>query len=142
MKFLTHIQSFSDVVTNSSSEVFLMNESDALHYENLPNTNGCVWINELTEEYILDNYWNVWEMICDHLDLDKNEISRFNRDTWYGYWDTPSEEDFKTFYDLHKDLINSELSGMYIVEIEDHFEDCCEVLDSARSNALWSESRH
>ena len=81
-------------------------------------------------------------MICDHLDLDKNEISRFNRDTWYGYWDTPSEEDFKTFYDLHKDLINSELSGMYIVEIEDHFEDCCEVLDSARSNALWSESRH
>jgi hypothetical protein len=31
---------------------------------------------------------------------------------------------------------------IYFVEIEDHFADCCEVLEDARGDAICWESRH
>ena len=43
-KFITKIQSFTDVITNSSSSVFIMREDDALRYDNLENTYDCISI--------------------------------------------------------------------------------------------------
>ena len=51
MKFITKIQSIADLITNSSSEAFVMREDDAKYFESLP-TNGCVDIYAITEETI------------------------------------------------------------------------------------------
>lgn len=49
MKFLTKIQSISDIITNSSFETFLMNERDANHYDSL-DADGCISVYMVTEE--------------------------------------------------------------------------------------------
>lgn len=55
MKLINGIQSISDVITNSSSEVFLMRKSDAEYYEGLENTEGCVNIQEITWDWIIND---------------------------------------------------------------------------------------
>ena len=85
-------------------------------------------------------------MICEFLNIDKGEVSTYheNNKSWYnyGYWETPNKEAWKKFLNLHKDEIEEKLIGLYLVEIEDHFENVCDVLDSARSDCMWLESRH
>lgn len=135
MKLINGIQSISDVITNSSSEVFLMRKSDAEYYEGLENTGGCVNIQEITWDWIInDGLWE-WEMICEYLDIDKSIISRY-------YKPDPSKEDWLTFIDIYKDKIEKELIGLYFVDIEDHFEDAYIVTDNARSDSLWCDYRH
>lgn len=135
MKLINGIQSISDVITNSSSEVFLMRKSDAEYYEGLENTEGCVNIQEITWDWIInDGLWE-WEMICEYLDIDKSIISRY-------YKPDPSKEDWLTFIDIYKDKIEKELIGLYFVDIEDHFEDAYTVTDNARSDSLWCDYRH
>lgn len=56
MKILTKIQSISDIITNSSSETFLMHQRDAERYNNLP-LDGCISIDAVGEEWIRNNYW-------------------------------------------------------------------------------------
>lgn len=51
MKILTKIQSISDIITNSSSETFLMHQRDAERYNNLP-SDGCISIDAVGEEWI------------------------------------------------------------------------------------------
>lgn len=46
------IKSFSDVITNSSSEVYVMHESDANYYNNLENTNDCVDIEKIDWDWV------------------------------------------------------------------------------------------
>lgn len=55
MKILTKIQSISDIITNSSSETFLMHQRDAERYNNLP-SDGCISIDAVGEEWIRNNY--------------------------------------------------------------------------------------
>ena len=38
--------------------------------------------------------------------------------------------------------IIDKVEGFYVVDIEDHFEDACEVTEEARSRSLTSEYRH
>ena len=54
MKILTKIQSISDIITNSSSETFLMHQRDAERYNNLP-SDGCISIDAVGEEWIRNN---------------------------------------------------------------------------------------
>lgn len=129
MKFLTKIQSISDIITNSSSETFLMHEKDALYYEGLENTDNCIYIEKVTKEWLLNNYWNC-DMICDYLDIEDRP------DSWC------SREDWEVFIEFYIEPLMDKLKDIYFVNIEDHFPDCCEVLDSARSDALSWESRH
>ena len=49
IKLITTIQSFTDVITNSSSSVFIMHEDDAHYYNRLDNTNGCITITLLIQ---------------------------------------------------------------------------------------------
>lgn len=128
MKFLTKIQSVSDIITNSSSEAFIMTKGDAEYYDNL-DTGGCVSIYELTKENIENNFYDV-ELICDYLDLDLDGADLWNSD------------DCKAALELYVYPNLDKLEGLYVVDIEDHFADAYDVLCDARSDALAQEYRH
>nr|DAN43794.1 MAG TPA: hypothetical protein [Caudoviricetes sp.] len=129
MKILTPIQSISDIITNSSSETFLMYESFAKEFDDLPNTNGCVDIYPVTEETLLSMYWDI-NLIERHLGLEETDPYAMDTDTY---------KEYVTEFILPR---MSELEGLYVVDIEDHFSDACEVLEDARDCALARESRH
>lgn len=146
MQEISKIQSISDIVTNSSSEVFLMSEGDANYYDSLENTGNCIHTEKIDWDWLEGRGLDEWEMICEFLDIDKGEISTYresNNSWWfYGYWETPNKETWEAFLYSHKDEIEEKLIGLYLVEIEDHFKNVCDVLDSARSDSMWTESRH
>ena len=145
MKVITKIQSFSDIITNSSSEVFLMRESDAKYYDNLENTEGCVRVSEITWNWLLNEGLWEWEMVCEFLYIDKSTIGEYEEcQTYsgYGWWDGPTEEDWNTFLDMYKELIDEKLIGLYFVDIEDHFPEAYEVTENARHDCLWTDYRH
>lgn len=143
------VKNITDVITNSSSEVFVMNESSANYYANLENTNGCITINEITWSWIEKQGRFECEMIAYICDLDLEELQsesfwKQDKDRFYmsEWWGTPRQEDWNIFIDIHHDIIENKLIGKYMVDIEDHFEDAYDVTDSARSDSEWSESRH
>lgn len=144
MKFITKIQSISDVITNSSSEVFLMDKTSAEYYYHLEDTNNCVSIQEITWDWLInDGLWE-WKMICEYLNIDKDipgiyHESQTRKGT--GYWEGPNEEDWITFLDIYADKIEK-IIGLYFVDIEDHFEDAYTVIDNARDDSYWSDYRH
>lgn len=144
MGTITKIQSVSDIITNSSSEVFVMAKQDAEYYEDLENTNGCVCITPITLDWILS--WDgreEWEMICSICELDRTEVQgEYHKGEWYSYYEGPDEETWETFVNLHKDVIEERMKDLYWVDIEDHFADCQEVNESARGDALWTDYRH
>lgn len=125
MKLLTKIQSISDIITNSSSETFLMHKKDAKYYDGIP-SNGCIRIDAIGEGWIRNNYWDS-DLICNFLNIKE---------------DCPSPEDWDTFVDLYIMPRIDEFDGIYFVEIEDHFADCYEVIEDARGDAIYWESRH
>lgn len=125
------IKSISDVITNSSSEVFVMCKGDAEYYYNLEGTEGCVTIYKITWDFLEENIMNEWQMVCDVCDIGYNTlVNNCN----------VNEVDCKAFLELYHDVIEKKLIGLYWVDIKDHFADAVEVLDNARSDSFWSES--
>lgn len=151
---ITKILSISDVITNSSSEVFVMSESNAAYYDNLENTDGCIYIEAIDWNWIVNGYEH--ELVIDLCNLDKSEVYTFvenqtsEHDWWdkeyngkYGYWKEPDQVDWKVFCELHKDAIMDLVNkNLYFVSIEDHFEDAYDVTEDARDDALWTDYRH
>lgn len=129
MKILTPIQSISDIITNSSSETFLMYESFAKEFDNLPDTYGCIDIYPVTEETLLSSWYDI-NLIERHLGLEETDPYAMDTDTY---------KDYVREFILPR---MGELEGLYVVDIEDHFPDACEVLEDARDCALTRESRH
>lgn len=145
MKFITKgIKSISDVITNSSSEVFVMCKTDAEYYDKLENTNGCININEITWNN-LKNCRNEWEMVCNTCDINP-EVIRGKRHTgsewWENYYEGPSQKEWENFLDIYHDTIQNKLIGFYWVDIEDHFENAYDVSEDARDDSIWSDYRH
>lgn len=128
MKLLTKIQSISDIITNSSSETFLMHKGDAEYYDGIP-SNGCISIDAVGEGWIRNNYWEK-DLICNFLNIEEPDDDCF------------SFEDWNAFVDLYIMPRIDEFDDIYFVEIEDHFADCCEVLEDARGDAICWKSRH
>ena len=75
MKLITKLQSYTDVITNSSSTVFLMHKEDAEFYEE-DTPEGCCRIEKIDHQWLIDNIWE-WALVFDFLDIDKNTIIRF-----------------------------------------------------------------
>lgn len=152
MKTVINILSISDVITNSSSEVFVMSERDAKYYDKLEDTCGCIDIYPIDWDFILNN--REYEMVISLCNLDKSEILKFIEcEKWYchsevykgkkGYWKYPDIEDWKTFCEIHKDSIEELINkNLYFVDIEDHFANALEVTEDARDDSLWSDYRH
>lgn len=65
MKLLTKIQSISDIITNSSSETFLMHQEDAEYYDSIP-SNGCISIDAVGEGWIRTIIGKM-DLICNFL---------------------------------------------------------------------------
>lgn len=142
MKLITNLQSYTDVITNSSSTVFIMHEDDAKFYEK-DTPGGCCTIERIDYQWLLDNRWE-WELVFDFLDIDKNTISKKEEDYYYysSYWDDPDEDLWRLWVDDNLSLLQEKLFGLYYVDIEDHFEGACEYIESASNNALKTEWRH
>jgi hypothetical protein len=138
-KFVIKIQSFSDVITNSSSSVFVMNAIDANHYGDLPHTEGGIDIERITMDWLYDRIYE-FEMVCDMLKVDPATITC--RHPKYGYWEEPDPEIWHAFLESHKEQIEETFRDLYWVEIEDHFEGVYEVTENAYDDAIWSDYRH
>lgn len=138
---ITKIQSFTDVITNSSSTVFVMNEVNANYYDNLPNTGGCIDICPITKEWLYRHPDEI-EMVCSILDIDISTITTEKHNSWWSWWEPLEQSDWEKFLDSHTSLIEEKFSDLYWVDIEDHFEDAWEVTEEAHDDALWYESRH
>lgn len=143
MGIITKIQSISDLITNSSSEVFVMYKQDAEYYEDL-DTGGCVDITPITMDWLHSWYGRgEWEMLCSICNLDPKEIrGPYHSGTYYSYYSDPDEETWNSFLELHKDVIEERIKDLYWVDIEDHFPDAADVNDSARDDAIWTDYRH
>ena len=138
---ITKIQSFTDVITNSSSTVFVMNEINAEYYDKLPNTNGCIDIYPITKEWLYYHPDEI-EMVCSILDINISTITTQEFNSWWTWWKPLEQSDWEKFLDSHESLIEEKFSDLYWVDIEDHFEDASDVTESAYDDALWYESRH
>lgn len=141
IKFI--VGSITDVITNSSSEVFVMYQGDAEYYDNL-DTNGCVRIKEITWDFLRENGNCNWWMVFDICGIDKNILKEYIDKTDYinDYYYEIDTEDWDAFLELYHDIIQEKLIGLYWVEITDHFVDAEEVNKSARRDSIWMESRH
>ena len=143
MKLITKLQSYTDVITNSSSTVFLMQKEDAEFYAK-DTPNDCCSIEIIDHQWLLDNRWE-WELVFDFLNIDKNTISK---EIEYGgfypssYWDDPDEATWRLWIDDNLSLLQEKLFGLYYVSIEDHFKDAYNYIESAGDDALHTEWRH
>lgn len=168
-KYKIEFQSFSDVITNSSSTVFLVDRSTVEE------------LNKMVPEDCLHSYELTWDKLCpedfnivDMSTLTTYQLSEINstlynvsnnvnvlfeillQDTdkvvikdqeWFDSINTYGldTQDVKKYYDFchdNKELIEDKLIGKVYVDIEDYFEDAEEVYDYARCNSIWWESHH
>lgn len=140
MKLINKLQSYTDVITNSSSTVFIMHESDAKFYEK-DTPEGCCTIERIDYQWVLDNIWE-WELVFDFLNIDKNTISAYIKDEKYSCWEDPDEDLWRLWIDNNLSLLQEKLFGLYYVAIEDNFEGAYEYIESASDDALRTEWRH
>ena len=140
MKLITKLQSYTDVITNSSSTVFLMHKEDAEFYEK-DTPNDCCSITEIDYQWLLDNIYE-WALVFDFLNIDKNIISKEIEGFYSSYWDDPDENLWKFWIEDNLSLLQEKLFGLYYVDIEDHFEGAYEYIESAGDDALHTEWRH
>lgn len=143
MKLITKLQSYTDVITNSSSTVFLMHKEDAEFYEK-DTPNYCCSIEIIDHQWLLNNRWE-WELVFDFLNIDKNTIStEIQSDGFWpcSYWVDPDEVMWELWIDDNLSLLQDKLFELYYVSIEDHFEDAYDYIESAADDALISDYRH
>lgn len=130
------IKNISDVITNSSSEVFVMERPDAAEvalYAKENNIYGCISIKKIDEEWLQTEGGMEFQAICDCLGVE-NECG----DSWYCH----TKEEWAGFYEEHKNEIKQKLIGKYFIEIEDHFQNPEEILEFSREHSEWKDYRH
>lgn len=130
------IKNISDVITNSSSEVFVMERPDAAEvalYAKENNIYGCISIKKIDEEWLQTEGGMEFQAICDCLGVE-NE--------WGDSWYCPTKEEWDGFYEEHKNEIKQKLIGKYFIEIEDHFQNPEEILEFSREHSEWKDYRH
>lgn len=128
------IQSFTDVITNSSSEVFIMHQADANYYKQ--EYSSAVSIEKITMEWLRNNPEEV-EAIFKVLKLDPSMITTYN-DGYWSYWEAPDQDTWESFLNLYREKIEEAFRNLYWVDIDDYV-DC---IKNAIDDAEWSDSRH
>lgn len=147
MKKIFKIQSISDVVTNSSSELFIMYKDDADDIWN--QVPDCDVFEPVTFEYIKNHATDddLWEMICDliHKDYSETGAVHYPSDKWYlDYWERPDRECWEIFLEENKEAIQENIvsKNYYAIEFDDHFENAWEVNNDARSRCITERNHH
>ena len=129
------IKNISDVITNSSSEVFVMKKEDAGEvalFDKDNETYDCISIHKMDENWVRTQGSREAQMICDLLKID----NPFN-ESFY-----PDEDDWSKFVDEHLDEMKEKVFGKYYIDIEDHFADAEEILEFSREHSEWKDYRH
>ena len=141
-KFVTKIQSFTDVITNSSSSVFIMREDDALRYDNTENTSDCISIVPI--DFNWGKEWGLGEVeaVMAILEMSPEVVTTWVKGKYCSYWEDPNPEAWNTFVGMHEDLIKEKFKDLYWVDIEDHFEDAWDVTQDAINDSIWYDNRH
>lgn len=144
---ITKIQSYTDVITNSSSTVFIMHEENAKFYEK-DTPCGCCRIEYIGESWVRNNLWE-WPIILDYLDISYDDLTTKreieNPPCWYAesdFYHDPSEEDWNAWIDMNLERLEKDLFGLYWVNIDDSFEGSYEYTKDAEKDALISDYRH
>ena len=138
---ILRIQSFTDVITNSSSSVFVMQSDIADKYRNIEEADDCIEITPITINWLQRNLREA-DMVCDLLHIDPKTLMKYKETQYGGYYDYPSQEVWDQFLKDHREQIKETFKDLYWVDIEDHFEGAYEITDDAYGEAIWSESRH
>lgn len=142
MKKIIKIQSVSDIITNSSSEVFIMENSLARSLESDYN-NECISVDEITYDTLLQNTWD-YEIYTTL--LVKLGIVSWDECDYGNKWQTYTEdkEKFHNIVVSHEAEIKKALTEneYALVDIEDHFTDWEDASDDAHSYCITYESRH
>lgn len=127
---MVKIKSITDVVTNSSSEVFILQKDDAYSLEK---DYPFVYVSELTLDSIKGNSWfsDLYSWAAKTIDEDVPYVNE-NMDT--NEWKELVEKHKKTFETLADEYME--------VEIEDHYEEWDDATDEARSNSISSKNCH
>ena len=129
------IKNISDVITNSSSEVFVMNKEDASEialFDKDNETYDCISIHKMDENWVRTQGSREAQMICDLLKID----NPFN-ESFY-----PDEDDWSKFVDEHLDDMKENVFGKYYIDIEDYFADAEEILEFSREHSEWKDYRY
>ena len=108
------IKNISDVITNSSSEVFVMKKEDASEialFDKDTETYDCISIHKMDENWVRTQGSLEAQMICDLLKIE----NPFNEDFY------PDEDDWSEFVDEHLDEMKEKVFRKYYIDIEDHF---------------------
>jgi len=142
MKKIVKIQSITDIITNSSSEVFIMEHSLALSLENDYNTD-CISVDDITYEKMLEDNWNyeIYSEFLDRLGIIKIGDCNYDSD-WHSY--AENRKKFQEVLKTNEEKIRKALTdNQYAwVDIEDHFADWESASDDAHDYCITSESRH
>ena len=168
-KYKLEFQSFSDVITNSSSTVFLVDNDTAEELTKMV-PSECLWKHEFTWDMICPEVLNISDISTLTL-TQEDEIERIlytvedNAKILFDILSPYKDKlvikhqelfDFtniygldklfaKMYYDFcqdNKELIEDKLIGKIYVDIEDHFENPEEVYDYAKDHSIWWEYCH
>lgn len=102
MELQIRIQSFSDIITNSSSETFIINKS-----ENTKEISEL--IKKIGEEHWYKGSWSDWEK------LSKEEQEKY--DTSSGMGGDIEVKDWESLYEEYKEYIPENKKGLYTPEV-------------------------
>lgn len=130
MKLITKVQSVSDIITNSSSEVFVTTENLIGKFSDEGVDSGCICVTPIDAQWLLDNAVCEQELVCHVLGL--RDCTNYRWDAW------------DTYVQDNIDELSKKLDGYYFTEIEDHYGWDAFDLDRnlARYNSVYYDSRH
>ncbi|WQJ53660.1 MAG: hypothetical protein [Wendovervirus sonii] len=130
------IQSVSDIITNSSSEVFIMPTTDAKKIDSTYAT-WCINYELIGPDYMENEQWKIPD-ICEALKI--NIYQRFGKEFY-----ELTDEEVKNFIEEIKpkflEVFGENCEYSYI-DIEDHFEKYEDAYEDAHSVCIWSDWRH
>lgn len=135
------IKSITSVITNSSSEVFLMDSGLAHEIAN-DYVTDCIRIQEITEEYLENDARYESNAIFEVCELDKHLTDEDKELVESSGIYFITQEDWSKIYHKYKDIIDGKMMGKAFIDIEDHFTNCDDAYDDAKGHAIWSDYRH
>lgn len=130
------IKSISDVITNSSSEVFVLNKEDARYFAIRSfdeDTADCITLTKMNWEWIFEQGRFETEIFQTLLGIDDELLTRDI---------TPTEKEWNAFCWKYSNEIEEKVLNKYIIEIEDHYLNAIEEIDKARDKCLYYENLH
>lgn len=127
---MVKIRSITDVVTNSSSEVFILQKDDAY---SLGRDYPFVDVYGMTLDSIKRNPWfsDLYSWAAKTIDESIPYVDE-NMDT----------DEWKKLVEEHKEAFETLASEYMVVDIEDHYEEWEDATDEARSESISSKNCH